>query len=83
MVYTLLFFTSFVYIFLKAFQQRNVAFDKYLWIMPTSYGLAVTEIYMIASVAREGLGFLIVMSVGTGAGLGALVATYIHRRMFK
>jgi len=83
MIYTMLFLTSFCFIFLKAFQQRNVAFDKYAWIMPTSYGLAMMEIFLIAEVAKAGWGIILVLVIGTGSGLGALLAALLHKRMFE
>lgn len=71
---------SFLFVFLKAFQQRNVAFDHYRWIMPVSLGMAATEVYVIAQVVNYGWHILLVLSVGLGAGLGALSAMVLHRK---
>jgi hypothetical protein len=79
----MLFLTSYLFIFLKAFQQRNVAFDHYIWIMPVSYAMAATEVFIIAEVAKEGWGILLILAVGTGSGLGALSAALIHKRYVK
>ena len=73
-----LFAASFVFVFLKAFQQRNVAFDNYRWVLPTSMGMAATEVYVISVIATQGYAVLAVLGMGLGAGAGALVAMYTH-----
>lgn len=75
---TTLFAASFVFVFLKAFQQRNVAFDNYRWVLPTSMGMAATEVYVISVIAAKGYAILAVLGMGLGAGAGALVAMYLH-----
>ena len=74
--------SSFLFVFLKAFQQLNVAFGKYLWVMPTSFAMAACEVFVIAAIAREGWG-VIVLVVGFGAGCGALLAMYLHKRFLR
>lgn len=71
---------SFVFVFLKAFQQRNVAFDHYTWVIPTSMAMAFTEFYVIATIIKIGYDLLAVGLIGTGAGAGALLAMVIHKR---
>lgn len=76
----------FVFVFFKAFQQRNVAFLHYKLIMPTSYLLAGTEVFVYAlitfSVIKAGgltpelLWY--VFAVGTGGGLGAMLGMKLH-----
>lgn len=73
---------SFAFVFLKAFQQRNVAFNRYAWIVPCSYGMAATEVYVVAQVAVQGWDFWLCFSVGTGAGAGAVLAMLAHNRIF-
>jgi len=73
-----LFAASFVFVFLKAFQQRNVAFDHYRWIMPTSMAMAAAEVYVIATIVTTGYSVLAVLGMGTGAGAGGLFAMYLH-----
>lgn len=80
MTYAALFLASFVFIFLKAFQQRNVAFDHSKWVLPTSLGMAFVEVFVVAAIAREGFGLMLVGVVGLGSGLGALAAMYVHKR---
>lgn len=74
------FLASFVFIFFKAFQQRNVAYAHYPWIVPTSIAMASMEFYIIAAVARNGYSLAVVLTFGSGAGLGAMLATYVHER---
>jgi hypothetical protein len=73
----------FAFVFLKAFQQRNVAFDHYLPVVPTSIAMAFCEVYVIAVVVRVGYHVPTVLSVGIGAGLGALGAMALHKRIFR
>ncbi|HLF66056.1 MAG TPA: hypothetical protein VI522_00410 [Gammaproteobacteria bacterium] len=60
----------------------NVVHKQYLWVMPTSLGLACCEVYLISTTARSGFGVLVVV-IGFGAGLGAMASMYIHGRMLK
>ena len=73
-----LFAASFMFVFLKAFQQRNVAFDKYRWVLPTSMAMAAAEVYVIATIVTTGYSVLAVLGMGTGAGAGALIAMHLH-----
>ncbi len=75
-----LFLASFVFVFLKAFQQRSVAFDHYKWIMPTSFAMAAMEVYVIAAIVTTGYSVWAVASMGLGGGLGCLLSMYIHRK---
>lgn len=75
--YLLAFLASFVFVFLKSWQQQNVTHRKYWWILPTSMFMAATEVLVIATVVKTGYG-LTVIAIGLGAGLGAMLATYIH-----
>ena len=77
----------FVFVFFKAFQQRNVAFMHYAWVMPLSYLMSASEVAVIALVARQGVAAEnlmdmapILLGVGTGGGLGALASMFIHHR---
>lgn len=59
MIYLTAIACSFAFVFLKAFQQRNVAFDNYIWVLPTSYCMAFAEVYVIALIAQQGAGLLL------------------------
>lgn len=78
----------FVFVFFRAFQQRNVAFLHYKWVLPTSYGMSFSEVFIISLVAlsvinKGGLSWDLAwygLSIGTGAGLGAICAMKLHER---
>ncbi|WP_422023417.1 hypothetical protein [Pyruvatibacter mobilis] len=80
MIYLTTLFASFVFVFLKAFQQRNVAFDKYVWIIPTSYLMAVVEVIVVANIAMSGWDVWNVLALGTGGGFGSLLAALVHKK---
>jgi hypothetical protein len=72
----------FAFVFLKAFQQRNVAFDHYLPVIPTSWLMAICEVYVIAVIVKVGYDPAMVFAIGTGSGIGAVCAMWLHRRVF-
>lgn len=80
--YLLAFFASFFYVATKSMQQLNVVHRKYWWIVPTSFVMAALEVYVVASMAQKGWGWL-VFWVGLGSGLGSLIATWIHSKVLK
>lgn len=74
---------TFVFIFLKAFQQRNVAFDSPAYIVVgTSVAMAFVEVYVVATIAMQGYHLPLVLSIGMGGGLGAVLSMASHRRIF-
>ena len=83
----------FVFVFFKAFQQRNVTFDHYKPVLPISYLMSATEIFIVSVVAfrvshMQSLEELIslaplVFAVGTGGGLGAMSAMWVHNKIYK
>ena len=74
---------SSIFIFLKAFQQRNVAFDSPSWVVIlTSLAMAFAEVYVIAVIVTEGYDPVLVCSIGLGAGLGCVLAMRTHRYIF-
>lgn len=82
MLYLLLALTGFGFVFLKAFQQRSVAADNFIAIVPTSLAMASMEVFSIANVAKAGWRWEVVLSVGLASGLGAMAAMLLHRRIF-
>ena len=77
------FIAQFVFVFLKAFQQRNVQHNDWAFVFPTSMGMALVEVYVFATVATRGFGVPLVLSIGCGAGLGCLAAMFIHNLHLK
>lgn len=76
----------FIFVFFKAFQQRNVMGMHYRWVMPVSYAMATTEVFIISLVAieaRHGLSWDLLwfaLTIGTGGGVGAMLAMYLHKK---
>ena len=83
MTYFLAFGASFLFVFLKAWQQQNITHKHYPWILPTSYGMATCEVYVMYTVSKNGWNIGAVAAIGTGAGLGAMLATYLHSRFLQ
>ena len=75
-----MFGSCYIYVLLRAFQQRNVAFLNYAWIVPTSYFMAVMDVFIVAFIAHAGWSAGIVLANGTGGCLGALSAMWLHKR---
>lgn len=80
----------FIFVFFKAFQQRNVAFMHYGWVMPISYCMAATEVLVISVVALAAVEantvwemIPTVLAVGTGGGAGAVVSMWVHKKIVK
>jgi hypothetical protein len=73
---------AFLFVALKSFQQRNVAFDHYWPILPTSLLMAACEFYVVAAIVTLGYSLTFVLVVGFGGGLGSLGATILHKRIF-
>lgn len=78
MTYALAFGASFIFIFLKAFQQLNVVHRQYLLVVPTSMAMSACEVAVIYLVAKQGWGWLVV-ATGLGGGLGCVAAMFLHK----
>lgn len=72
----------YVFVALKAGQQRNVAFDHYWPVIPFSMAMAFSEVYVISVIVKVGYDLLTTLFIGIGAGLGAITAMYLHKRVF-
>jgi hypothetical protein len=84
MIYFTLLGLTFIYVFLRAFQQKNVMHSKYLWMVPASYGMGFCDVYLVFSIANgEHVLWLAAIFMGTGGCIGSILATYIHNRMHK
>lgn len=78
LIYVTAFAVSFVYIFLKAKQQLHVVHAEYLWMLPTSLGLALCEVLIIGSVVKESI--LVFLPLGIGGSIGCMLSVYLHNR---
>lgn len=82
MNYLLAFAASFIFVGLKAFQTLNVSQKQYILVLPTSMLMAICEVYVIATTAKNGFG-LIALAIGLGAGLGCMASMYLHGKLTK
>lgn len=81
MIFAAAFFASFCFVALKAFQQLNVVHDQYLLVIPTSFLMAVCEVFVVANIAAKGWEIYLVASVGLGSGIGCVCSMYLHKRI--
>jgi hypothetical protein len=75
------FFVPMIYVFLRVFQQRNVANEQYTWIIGTSYLITAFEIVNITLIVSRGWELYIPLSAG--AAIGSTVAVYTHKRIVR
>jgi hypothetical protein len=71
---------SYLHIGLRAMQQLNVQHNRYAWVPVVSSALALCEVYVIATLAKQGVGWA-VPCVAVGATFGTWTAMYIHKRL--
>ena len=81
MKYIIAGFAAFVYVGLRAFQQRNIALDKDWAVPPTSYAMAGMDLLLVSFMASEGWTAPMWIALGTGGSLGSLCAMRLHRLM--
>ena len=72
---------SYISVFVKAFQQRNVAFNNYLFVPVFSIAMAFTEVYIIINIVQMGASLELVWKLATGAVLGCWSAMYLHNKL--
>jgi hypothetical protein len=77
-----LFLFSFLGVYLKAFQQRNVAFNNWVAIPIFSFGMVASEVIVVLGVVDYGLSLSTVLNMGLGGTLGCWAAMYSHKRIF-
>ena len=83
MQWLLVFFAQFTFVGLRAFQQRNVAFDNYKAILPTSIAMSTIEAFVIANIAKSGFSISTVSAMALGASIGSLIAMKAHKKWLK
>lgn len=76
-----------VFVFFKAFQQRNVAFMHYGWVVPVSYCMSTSEVVVMSLIAvqavhRESWWDMVpaIICLGTGGAVGAIGAMWLHHK---
>ena len=76
------FAASFILIFFRAFQQRNIVASRYKLMVPTSMAMTFAEVYIIATAAAQP-SLTLACFIGAGGGCGAILATLASNRLFK
>lgn len=74
------FCVSFIYIFVKAFQQLNVMKAEYMWMVPTSVIMAACEVFIIGTAALSQQ-WWIFLPIGVGGGTGCMLSVYVHSKL--
>lgn len=77
--YLLAFFVSFLAVFLKVFQQKNVIHDKINWVIPTSMFMALSQVLITFVIIKESI--WIFLPIGFGGGLAAVLAILIYNKI--
>lgn len=77
-MYVTLFFTSLLFIALRAFQQLNVQHDRYMWVPPTTFLMAVTEVLTITTVVKSGT-LMAAIPMACGGVLGCWFSMWLHK----
>jgi hypothetical protein len=77
----LVFAGQFLNVFVRAFQQRNVAHLHYKWVMPTSAVFALGDMVVILSVVAVGPSLTTWLALAMGGGLGCLLSMKTHERL--
>lgn len=74
---------NFIFIALKATQQLNVVHGDYKLVFLTSNLMAFTEVYLVASYARNGAALPVILTVGLSGGLGCVCSMWLRKRLLK
>ena len=78
---TIAFFSAFLLVFFRAFQQQNVHKRLYIPAILTSYAIALGDIGIILSGVTYG--YDVIIPVGTGGAVGVTLAMFFHKKIFK
>lgn len=84
MLYVYAFFATFVYVFMRSYQQMNVVHADYWHILPTSIVMGQLDVLLIAFVVKStGFDEGLALAYGFGGGLGSTLATWIQHERRK
>lgn len=85
MMFVWVFFGTFLSIFLKGFQHKNVIHNMYLNTAVTSYAMNVLDVILVGSYAKifvDGDWWYAFIS-GTAAALGMITSMWMHNKFFS
>ena len=80
MTYVALFFSSLVFIAMRAFQQLNVQHDRYMWVPPVTVLKAVCEVLTVTAIIKAS-SLYAAIPLTFGGVLGCWFSMWMHRRM--
>ena len=79
-----------IFVFFKAFQQRNVAFLHYRLVIPTSYAMSFADVFVLSIVAFNAVKvdsitemIPLMIALGTGGAMGAISSMWVHNKYVK
>jgi hypothetical protein len=81
-----IFAVNFVYIMLKAMQQKSVVADKKMFIVPTSMAMSACETFMVATIATMVIAtqsYWAFVPAGLGGGTGCLLGMSLFNKLNK
>lgn len=81
MIYIASVLVSFISVFLKGFQQKNVIHNRVVAAALTSYLMATFDVLAITIIIHGDL--WIILTTGTGAACGIVAAMKLHDRVFQ
>ncbi len=84
MLYVTAFCITFIAVFLKGFQYKNVVHNKWIGMFVTSYVMGVFEVLAVGSYAKifmQGDWWYSLVS-GTSAACSIVLATWVHNKWF-
>lgn len=81
MLYVLSLVVSFIAVFLKGFQHKNVIGMHYRAVFVTSWAMAAFDVAAVTIIVKGG--WWIALTAGTGASFGMVCAMYVHAKLFK
>lgn len=77
-IYVVLYFTSTLYIALRAFQQLNVMHERFMWVPIVTAGMAVMEVLTVTSVVSSG-SLLAAIPLALGGVTGTWSSMWLHK----
>jgi hypothetical protein len=70
------------YVFLRAFQQKNVQSAKYSWMLPVSIMMGFFDVFIISTIAKTDVNLILLsLFIGTGGGIGSMIAVWLHLKL--
>ena len=73
-----LFITTFIMVFLMAFQQQNVTHHKYKAACVTSFAIAVVQFLLYKAIITSA--YIGIVYMGIGGALGVTLSMYLHTK---